>query len=425
MNTILLNTISDGKVVIKRGEGGGKPTVYMNDVTFYDYDGTILYSYKADEFLALTELPKLDDKEGLKADGWNWTLEDAKEQVMECGMCDIGAHYVTDTGETRLYITLDDENALFFDTMLDGTGEITVDWGDGNVEVTQPSSTRKTHNYNEVGDYVIKISSTQEVSLGGSTAGGVSYKNLNALRRVEFGSNSKVSQRAFEKQYALKTISFPKDTVVNSTWYFFSDCYSLKHVTLPKNTTTLNDYCFSNCYSLGSVSIPKGVKSSTNYNFSNAYSLSSLCYPVGISTLGTYANTNLKSLVKICFPSSITSVGNYGGCSGCTALAKLILVKGMKGFSYSSACNQLNSLVSVKIPASFEKMPTFGQCNNLKVIDISSATSVIPAPSSLSFSSSCKVIVPDALYDEWIAATNWSAKASNIIKKSDWDASQS
>jgi hypothetical protein len=36
--------------------------------------------------------------------------------------------------------------------------------------------------------------------------------------------------------------------------------------------------------------------------------------------------------------------------------------------------------------------------------------------------SDCKIIVPDALYDEWIAATNWSTYASYIIKKSEWDA---
>jgi hypothetical protein len=36
----------------------------------------------------------------------------------------------------------------------------------------------------------------------------------------------------------------------------------------------------------------------------------------------------------------------------------------------------------------------------------------------------CKIIVPDALYDEWVAATNWSTYASYIIKKTDWDASK-
>ena len=35
-----------------------------------------------------------------------------------------------------------------------------------------------------------------------------------------------------------------------------------------------------------------------------------------------------------------------------------------------------------------------------------------------------KIIVPDALYDEWIVATNWATYASQIIKKSEWDAQQ-
>jgi hypothetical protein len=33
----------------------------------------------------------------------------------------------------------------------------------------------------------------------------------------------------------------------------------------------------------------------------------------------------------------------------------------------------------------------------------------------------CKIVVPDALYDDWIVATNWSNYASKIIKKSDYD----
>lgn len=40
------------------------------------------------------------------------------------------------------------------------------------------------------------------------------------------------------------------------------------------------------------------------------------------------------------------------------------------------------------------------------------------------FYSTSKIIVPDSLYDEWIAATNWSRYADYTIKKSDWDAQQ-
>jgi hypothetical protein len=35
--------------------------------------------------------------------------------------------------------------------------------------------------------------------------------------------------------------------------------------------------------------------------------------------------------------------------------------------------------------------------------------------------SDCKIIVPDALYDKWVSATNWSTYASYIIKKTDWN----
>jgi hypothetical protein len=60
--------------------------------------------------------------------------------------------------------------------------------------------------------------------------------------------------------------------------------------------------------------------------------------------------------------------------------------------------------------------------------DFSQATAVPTLASTNAFNSipsDCKIIVPDTLYDEWVAATNWSTYASYIIKKSDWDASQS
>jgi hypothetical protein len=45
-----------------------------------------------------------------------------------------------------------------------------------------------------------------------------------------------------------------------------------------------------------------------------------------------------------------------------------------------------------------------------------SSTSAIPTQAQM------RIIVPDALYDEWIAATNWSSHASRIIKASEFNA---
>ena len=35
--------------------------------------------------------------------------------------------------------------------------------------------------------------------------------------------------------------------------------------------------------------------------------------------------------------------------------------------------------------------------------------------------SDCKIVVPDSLYDSWIAATNWSTYASKIVKASEFN----
>lgn len=39
-----------------------------------------------------------------------------------------------------------------------------------------------------------------------------------------------------------------------------------------------------------------------------------------------------------------------------------------------------------------------------------------------SIPSDCKIVVPDALYDEWKSATNWSSYASKMVKASEFNA---
>jgi hypothetical protein len=55
--------------------------------------------------------------------------------------------------------------------------------------------------------------------------------------------------------------------------------------------------------------------------------------------------------------------------------------------------------------------------------DLSQATAVPSLANTNAFSgipSDCKIIVPDALYDTWIAAPNWSSYASQIVKDSEF-----
>ena len=88
---------------IPSGGGGSQP---QKDINFYDYDGTIVNSYTAAEFAELSSFPNNPAHEGLTAQGWNWTLSDAKTYVAANGKLDIGQMYITSDGKTRLYIRL-------------------------------------------------------------------------------------------------------------------------------------------------------------------------------------------------------------------------------------------------------------------------------------------------------------------------------
>lgn len=80
---------------IESGGGGGGTSAPPKDVNFIDYDGTIVHSYTAAEFAALTVMPDNPTHEGLTAQGWNWSLSDAQSYVASYGFLTIGQMHLT------------------------------------------------------------------------------------------------------------------------------------------------------------------------------------------------------------------------------------------------------------------------------------------------------------------------------------------
>jgi hypothetical protein len=110
----------------------------------------------------------------------------------------------------------------------------------------------------------------------------------------------------------------------------------------------------------------------------------------------------------------------------CYALRKLILPNALTEVR-DYAFDYCSSLASVIFPNALTKIyaRAFEYCYGMALYDFSALEAVPTLSNTNAFAnipSDCKIIVPDALYDTWIAATNWSTYASKIIKKSEWDA---
>ena len=67
----------------------------------------------------------------------------------------------------------------------------------------------------------------------------------------------------------------------------------------------------------------------------------------------------------------------------------------------------------------------FNGCTSLELVDMTGSTGVPNLSDVSTFENTndtYKIVVPDSLYDTWIAATNWASIASHIMKQSDWNA---
>jgi hypothetical protein len=317
-------------------------------------------------------------------------------------------------GKTYLYIKIATEGRMtvplyFSQTVANG---VTIDWGDGSATQTLSGTGNRntTHTYAEVGEYVISLDPADDCTLGlghGSTSycvlgstGESGRVYCNMLQAVEIGNNM---------------------TSIRN--YAFNGCYSLASVVIPNGVTSIGDYAFYNCYSLASVVIPNSVTSIGARTFYSCYSLASVVIPNSMTSIGTYAFNGCYSLASVVIPNGVTSIGDYT-FNYCYSLASVVIPNGVTSIG-TYAFYSCYSLASVVIPNSVTSIGAraFYSCCGMTFYDFSQATAVPSLANTNAFNnipSDCKIIVPDTLYDEWIAATNWSTYASKIVKDSEF-----
>jgi hypothetical protein len=442
--------------------GGGSPTppgptpsVQEKDVNLYDYDGTLLYSYTAAEFSVLEALPDFPTHDGLTAQGWNWSLVDAKLYVSGHGILDIGMTYITSDGRTRIYITLQpNRTSPVLDLYVDGT--LSVDWGDGSTSdiLTGSSLNSKIsthHEYLTHGKYVITIIPSENARFsvkghsiafctllfdGNYTASGVkSYQN--SIDKILFGSGLvELGDYALQGCYKLKAISIPEGiTKIGANC--FKNAQSLKHINIPHGVTLLDNgafsysfiervilpntianivyYAFQNCYSLKAAIVPDSVTNIGSYAYQNCYCIEKISISANMTQIDSYVFDYNKSVDKIVIPDNIQTVG-VRALACCFEATEIIFGSGLKKLD-SSSCFEMINITELNIPAGVTEM-SYQALNgfySLKVLRVNPVSPpVVQANTFYNLPSDAVIYVPAGSVDAYKAATNWLQYASQI-----------
>lgn len=288
-------------------------------VRFFDYDGTILYTYTAAQFLALSTMPANPSHTGLVAQGWNWTLEDAQDYVEEWECLDIGQVYTTASGATEIDIKLQ-KGRLSPYLSLAVNGTVNVDWGDGSsIETITGTSTgtaiRTPHTYSTPGEYTIKItivngslsllSSSSYVSILNANISASNSLNRHysaAIQAIRIG-NGNISLGGYATYYCanLKYITIPNTIVSVSANTLFQYCSHLKIVIYPLSSTNLSIYSnnFQYDYNLIAILFSKSVTSISGVTCSNCFRLKSVCIPPNVLVAsGVYVTPTILSTMS-------------------------------------------------------------------------------------------------------------------------------
>lgn len=414
--------------------GGGKEADESLPVRFFDYDGTLLYSYSLTALQQMEELPELPSHDGLVCEGWNWSLEDLKIFNREVN---VAALYITDDGATRLYVHLDDDTLEPVVRLGQSqSAGVLLDWGDGSEPESVVSGGNMevsfTHRYAQPGDYVIRFipgEYTEITFLGyystgsGAFSGGKSTYQQNmkyfmAVRKIETGKQIRrldsycfscfgrlesisisktvqgVGNGIVAKCYSLLFLGIPKiGTAVSA--YTCQECCSMRHVSVPNGVSAVYTYAFESCYSLQEIVIPDSAATIGSQAFRKCYSLTEIHIPAGVNKFEQYCLADNWILEAVRIPESVTEIPD-SFVSGCWTLAELVIPSAVKTISRYAFENCSSMKRYYLMP---ETPPVLGSAN---------AFNGIP--------DDCRIYVPKGCLEAYQTASYWSNYAGYMVE---------
>lgn len=407
--------------------GGSSYPVEDNDVMFYDYDGTPLYSYSATDFLALSAMPDNPDRtaEGLTADGWTHTLAEAQAYVRKYGILDIGQLYHPTDNLLHFFIEvpdcLDDVDKVF-SLRIGATGTDTyIDWGDGNTTpISSTTSLAYEHTYSAAGAYEVVVHGTEFYfpSSNNVTGKGNLHPALEMIKKAFLTKTNKLPDSAFKECSSLESIILDNELTTAINDYIFQNCYRLKAVIFSptyslQKANPPSARTFYTCRNLTVIVLPKTVSSSRLVKEFCWYcdSLKRFCCPENAIGIGDNAFNECRALSDVVIPQTSTYIGKNAFLY-CKNLKKIQLGN-TESLSDQAICLDNNSFEKITIPASMTSIGKNAFNSRLRTITMLPETP--PTIQSSTFSNLtalAKIIVPAGKLEAYQTATNWANYAS-------------
>lgn len=319
---------------------------------------------------------------------------------------------------------------LYFST--ETTADVTIDWGDGNITTREKGGERLLHHrYEALGDYVISLKITNDGyivfgadNITNNVLGSKispSYGRYNALRRVEIGRGIlTIDYYTFKMCYSLESITLPNSvkTLQGSSFY---NCVRLKHLTIPRSVTTMGNSLVQKCLSLISVSLSTGTESLPPAMFSDCVRLRSITIPNSVKSFGANFLATCSDLRDVRIQGNITSIsGDF--ISHCLLIPAFTMPESVTTLG-NYAMYDCANIQHIDMSPNIESIGTAAFMSQplMRYYDFRRAKRIPVLQNSNVFGSTTgQFIVPDDLYDEWAAATNWTTYASRIIKASEF-----
>lgn len=387
-----------------------------SDINFWDYDGTLLYSWTLAELTTKTELPPLPSHDGLVCQGWNWTLQDIKDAGREL---DIGALYITDDGKTRIYVDVDTEtwDDFVLNYWQSNINTTTVDWGDGTTPETKNASSwiEHRHVYASSGSYVITMSVKEgkTMELGNGSNGRMLIANSETdsgrcamLKQVEIGERmTNVTERAFYAAVRLKSVAVPSG-VLFDPWRTFEQAANIRSVTAAFSSAI--SQTFYQCTNLRAIATPKGMTQGDDYAVAST--------AIRQINFDMTAALSAQALERVHIKAVNGQVGDF---SSCRSLLEVTIPADATTF-VAAAFQGDYALRRVTCLGDIASIPAqvFQRCYPLRFVDLTHCTAVPTLANVNAFDAThpqLEIRVPASLADAWKAATNWSSLADHIV----------